>query len=217
MTGWLNSTIDTPTMASKYSHKNSDGTYKILREDVVVAIYDPATETLTYTSKDYEKYSGSVESEVKEITAEANAGPTGGATGPTPDLTDRGVTGPGPTGGTAPAGKSDAGATGATSQNASIAPGPTGPVDLDENARLRSELAHVKGENARLRDDIAKLRQAKSPNHVLERFADPVDLTDAPAQDPNLGDLTPAFVDWARENWEEEIFRKRYAGRLKGI
>ena len=83
-------------------------------------------------------------------------------------------------------------------------------------ASLKSQLQNERAENARLRGRIQKLEgKSKDRKSTPERFSDIVDLTDAPFQDPTLGDLTPTFIAWARKNFNEDVFKKRYNNRIK--
>lgn len=85
----------------------------------------------------------------------------------------------------------------------------------DDPATLKRIITGLQIENAHLRDRISKVGGRQTTPSIPERFSDPVDLTGAPPQDPNLGDLTPTFIAWARENFPPDIFTKRYAGRLQ--
>tara|TARA_R110002153_G_scaffold104456_2_gene242308 strand:+ start:4935 stop:5492 length:558 start_codon:yes stop_codon:yes gene_type:complete len=91
------------------------------------------------------------------------------------------------------------------------------PTTLQSDlASLKSQLQNERAENARLRERIQKLEgKSKDRKSTPERFSDPVDLTDAPLQDPTLGDLTPAFIEWARKNFNKDVFKRRYNNRIK--
>jgi hypothetical protein len=80
-------------------------------------------------------------------------------------------------------------------------------------AQLKNLVKSLQMEIATLRDTIAKQNKSPSREKEPERFSDKIDLSKAPLQDPNLGDLTPAFIEWARENMPKEIFVKRYKNR----
>lgn len=56
-----------------------------------------------------------------------------------------------------------------------------------------------------------KGRQVLTDTHPEETPASS-DSTIPPAQDPLLGDKTPAYVEWLRDNAPVE-FHRRYAGR----
>lgn len=88
---------------------------------------------------------------------------------------------------------------------------PSGTLSKSE----KSLFQHSQAECARLRDEVARLRKGNRLDHVPERYEDAVDLEGAPPMDPSLGDLTPAFIEFARAKWPAAIFDKRYAGRLK--
>jgi len=189
-------------MASKYSNKRNGDIYEILREDVVIATFDPVQEATFYTKDEFQKYSGSVETEVQRILTGTNskdeAPPEETITEPV--VTEPVVTEPVVTEPVVPEVKE------------------TKKSDKQIIADLRHELGEVQRENARLNDENRKLREhTLTTERLPERFADAVDLTGYPEQDGNLGDLTPAFVEHAREHMDPEIFRKRYAGRLKGV
>jgi hypothetical protein len=80
-------------------------------------------------------------------------------------------------------------------------------------AQLKNLIKSLQMEIATLRDTIAKQNKTPSREKEPERFSDKIDLSKAPLQDPNLGDLTPAFIEWARQNMPKEIFVKRYKNR----
>ena len=89
-------------------------------------------------------------------------------------------------------------------------------TDAQRINQLKAQVFTLQVENARLTDEIKKLRGMSyvDGGRLNPRFSDVVDLTNAPATDPNLGDLTPAFIEWMRKNVSPEIFAKRYAGRI---
>ena len=49
------------------------------------------------------------------------------------------------------------------------------------------------------------------------RYEDDIDVTGAPKRDPRMGDLTPVFIEWARDNMPPEVFKKRYHRRVPGV
>lgn len=164
----------------KYHHKKTeDGNFDIFREDKHVATYDPASEEVTFTSEENEKYAGPVGKEVQVI-LETSGG------GSDPDLD----------------GSEGDSATGAD-------------VKLEA---LKRQVKQLQAENSRLKHQIGMdPEEDPAAPRLPARFDDEVDESKAPKKDPQLGDLTPEYVEWARKTMPREVFVKRYARRIKDL
>lgn len=199
-------------MATEYKHEKDGDDFKIFRNDEHVATFDPVTEEVTYTHGN-DKYAGPVAKEVNNI---KNASP---AEGLTADKIERAREVFQANEGQAP----DA----PTGEGVSLAEDAPIEADVDglkaEIFRLESELADARKVNDLLSKENADLRgnrqaEQSGANRVPERYADKVDDSKAPAQDPALGDLTPAYIEWAREGgMKPEVFLRRYKGRIKDL
>ena len=169
-----------------YTHKTNGAIIEISRNDLVLATYDPITEETNYVNPSYAKYSG----QVGRVIAEMKQAPA--------DETPKDET---------PEVKSE--------KPTKEKPAKEKPVDLEaEVKRLKNLVSLLQVENANLKGTISKHNEGASVRQP-ERFEDAVDLTGAPVRDKMLGDLTPAFVEWARKNMPKEVFEKRYKNRLK--
>jgi len=101
-------------------------------------------------------------------------------------------------------------------QSGAVDPEPQAEALEVQNKRLKAQLQSRELTIVRLRDELAKQKEItniKGRKKPL-RFADDFDDSKAPLQDPNLGDLTPEYLEWARKNMPKEIFEKRYKGRI---
>lgn len=184
-----------------YETKQVGSLIQVIRDGVPIASYDPVTEETTYLKPDYEKYSNHTGRAVNDFLA----------TGQPRERAHE------PDGTFSPDDKATPDKDEAFKEAPPEAPeAPQDPKAVI--ASLKSQLLNAREESVRLRDELAKLRNGSTQGvaPLPERFADVVDLTGAPAQDPKLGDLTPAFIEWARENFAPEVFEKRYRNRLKG-
>mgnify|MGYP000045903475 FL=1 len=66
-----------------------------------------------------------------------------------------------------------------------------------------------------LNEQIKSGKKIKAPSG---RYKDVVDLTGSPVRSKHLGDLTPDFIEWARNGgFTKEVFLRRYTGRIKDI
>jgi hypothetical protein len=183
-------------MPTAYTTKKNGSITEIYRNEDQIASYDPVSEETTYIKAEYEKYSNHVGRAVNDLKTAEKAASAPVNTPEVPPVPPEVVKLP------------------------VVASQPIVPIvtvtvveeDKDTTIRrLKSQLQDAHAENARLLDQIKK-----KPSEVREpeRFADKFDLTGAPAQDGQLGDLTPAFIEWAREKMPKEIFEKRYKNRL---
>lgn len=66
-----------------------------------------------------------------------------------------------------------------------------------------------------LKKEISRLKAEVSTLMIGDTEDGKEDLTGAPAQSPQLGDMTPEFVEWYRKNKSPEQFDKRYRRRIK--
>ena len=98
---------------------------------------------------------------------------------------------------------------------------------------LEEQISDLQEENENLKEKLSSARNASaaaaaapevgenfpvagSPKKSNDaRYADDFDDSEAPAQDPRMGDLTPSYVAWARKNMPSEVFKRRYNRRLK--
>jgi hypothetical protein len=96
-----------------------------------------------------------------------------------------------------------------------------------ENTELRGQVKDLVEENSILKNKAVHDNQlgeqgpvGKHPETSVvsksrdPRYADEIDDSKAPAQDPLKGDLTPAYINWARENMPPEVFKRRYNRRI---
>jgi len=184
-------------MATTYkTEKTTSGNFDIFRNDEFIATYDPIEEKLTWVKEEFKRFQNHVTREVNallEAPAEASA----------PD---------------APAETPEAPAEAPVQVVPEIPNAGENSKDF-EIRRLKNMIMSQQIEITRLNDEVKKLRGGASNGSSLinPRFTDKIDLTGSPVQDPNLGDLTPAFVEWARENMPYEIFVKRYKNRIADI
>lgn len=101
----------------------------------------------------------------------------------------------------------------ATTPPVAAPPAPKKPKELTALELLEARVAAIE---ERLTIELPKI--PLNVRKTRDRFEDHVDLTDAPVCDPHLGDLTPEFVEWARNGgMTREVFRKRYYSRIKNL
>lgn len=87
-----------------------------------------------------------------------------------------------------------------------------------EIADLKNSVKGLSYENQLLRLTIKDRKERTVPQHPLsacpDRYEDEFDDSEAPVQDPALGDMTPEYLTWAKKNMPVKVFEKRYGGRL---
>lgn len=172
---------------AKYSHtQNDDGTYDIHRGGDLVATYSPAEDSVEYADERAERFAGPVGKEIAKI--------NGGAEEPEAEEIIR-----------QSAGESAA--------EAASAAEPTKEELKSQVSQLKTVVKHQHARIATLEEQNAAKKRSLF-NNTPSRYEDPVDLTGYPPTDPNLGDLTPEFIEHARKNMPKEIFIKRYSGRI---
>lgn len=171
-------------MATTYKLDKSDAGYLIYRDGEHVATYEPVEEKLSWVEPEFKRFQNHVMREVNALTAPAK---------PIEPVQSTDV---------------------AVIAQPKVEDTPL--TDAQRINQLKAQVFTLQVENAKLTDEIKKLRgQSMADGGRLNpRFSDTVDLTNAPATDPNLGDLTPAFIEWMRKNVSPEIFARRYAGRI---
>tara|TARA_R110002110_G_scaffold223917_2_gene437745 strand:+ start:1271 stop:1834 length:564 start_codon:yes stop_codon:yes gene_type:complete len=184
-----------------YTAKQVGSVVEVERDSIHVATYDPVSEETKILSDDFEKFSNHIGRAVKDFIDDTVREKVEEDAHVDPDTTR-----------TSTAWR--------PSNNQSTPEEETpeeAPTTLQSDlASLKSQLQNERAENARLRERIQKLEgKSKDRKSTPERFSDPVDLTDAPPQDPTLGDLTPAFIEWARKNFNKDVFKRRYNNRIK--
>ena len=91
--------------------------------------------------------------------------------------------------------------------------------DLVEQKQAQQPNDTLEVQNEQLRDQIKQFRnQNRNPldgEQPSDRYEDKFqDGPDAPEQDPRLGDLTPAYVEYVRKKAPKGVFMKRYSGRI---
>jgi outer membrane murein-binding lipoprotein Lpp len=207
----------------KYTHKKVGSVIEIFRDNVKVADYNPVDEEIKFVKKDFAKYEPEVQKVIDGLTDDSDSDETGAT--PT-DKTDP----PADETGDTPTELSDAEKIAKLETEVEILQGRVAQLETEVEilqgrvAQLETEVEILQGRVAQLtrvnQDLEIQLKQAQTGSDtkpVPERFSDTVSMADAPEQDRMLGDLTPAFVKWAKKNWSPEIFEKRYRGRIKNL
>lgn len=183
-------------MATNYTSKKVDGVFEIYRVDTHICTLNPVDETLNWVDDEFKKYQGHVAREVNAILAHDD----GEAPVENPTFAD---TPPAPAEPTAPP----------VTHTTQVV---TGDKSSDSVAELKRQITRLQVELAYLKDENLKLRNASAQKEFAPHHSfDPKDLEGSPPQDPNLGDLTPEVVEWAKKNLSEEKFNLRYRGRIK--
>jgi len=174
-----------------YTAKQVGSVVEVERDGIHVATYDPVSEETKILSDDFEKFSNHIGRAVKDFIDDTVREKVEEDAHVDPDTIEQ--------------------------PNFLASTPEEAPTTLQSDlASLKSQLQNERAENARLRERIQKLEgKSKDRKSTPERFSDPVDLTDAPLQDPTLGDLTPAFIEWARKNFNKDVFKRRYNNRIK--
>lgn len=90
-----------------------------------------------------------------------------------------------------------------------------------ETFKLTNKIIELEKLVLSLKKEIVEL-EARATNSVTKsvnpRYVDKVDLTGAPVTSKYLGDLTLDFIEWARNGgMTEEVFTRRYTGRIKDL
>jgi hypothetical protein len=194
----------------------------IFRDEVHIATYDPVEEEVTYTDNDHKRFRKPVADYLK---ANAESPPTRATTVKIPKVVKP-----------APVAKTPEVESEATDKEAAEwAVNKVKPVGKKERMKkqledmglatdtkvlitgLKRENMRLQIENVKLQDEVAKLRgdQATSIHRTPERYSDKFDDSEGVDLKGPHGDMTPAYVEWARENMPKEIFSRRYRGRLK--
>lgn len=88
----------------------------------------------------------------------------------------------------------------------------------DAKAALVKAHKYIASLEKEVQDLKIKQRGGNAAPRVPERFRDPVDETGAPVKEPMLGDLTPDYIEWARNGgMTPEVFQRRYHNRIKDL
>jgi hypothetical protein len=102
----------------------------------------------------------------------------------------------------------------------SIAPIESDPAPkvFNVNAALIKAHKYIVSLEKEVQDLKTQQRGGVAVARVPERFRDPVGDTGAPVKEPHLGDLTPDYIEWARNGgMTSEVFQRRYKGRIKDL
>lgn len=189
---------------SYYPRPQPDGTIHIYRDNIQVATYDPVAENIEWLQPHYRRFSNHVTRVINALTKPEPKPKPAPEPKPKP-APDPVVDFPDPE---------------PTPEEPPFDPNPPASLvaPVEEVARLKRRITDLEIENGYLKDELARINGTDKRGDIIpERFRDEVDLTGAPPQDPSLGDLTPEFVEWARDNMPIETFLKRYDGRLKQL
>lgn len=178
-------------MPDKYnSAPQEDTRFFIYRDGVHIATYDPVEESTSWVLPKYQRFNAGVVEEVNRIKNGA------GSDDFPPEVPER------------EAAKVDPiNPTGMTAEPSLVAP-------VEEVKRLKARITQLEMDKAYLLDENAKLKRAVDPTGARPAPFGGADLSTAPKTDPNLGDLTPAFIEWARENLPADVFERHYRNRL---
>ena len=147
-----------------YTHKQNGALTEIYRDDVHVANFDPVEEEISYTKKEFKRFSKHVARVVNSLDA-------------APAKVEKPVVKP----------------------------------------TVKVEKPVVKLENVRLNDEVLRLKKTETLTPKNPRYADVFDDSEGRHLRGPHGDMTPEYVEWARENMPKEIFAKRYRGRLPDV
>lgn len=95
------------------------------------------------------------------------------------------------------------------------------PSKPKETLKLTNKIIELEKLVLSLKKEIVELEACANngaTKSVNPRYVDKVDLTGAPVTSKYLGDLTPDFIEWARNGgMTEEVFTRRYTGRIKDL
>jgi hypothetical protein len=174
-----------------YTHKKVGSVIEIFRGDTKVAEYNPVDEEIKFVKKDFVKYEPEVQKVIDGLTDDSDEvqPPADEVQPPETEV--------------------------AISDADKIA-----ALELEKEA-LEKRVAQLTRVNQDLEIQIKQMMTSSesitTTHQTPERFSDDVPMEGAPEQDRMLGDLTPAYIKWAKKNWSPEIFEKRYYGRIKDL
>lgn len=176
-------------MATEYTNKEKEGEFLIYRNEAHVATFSPESNHVGFTPGN-DKYAPPVGREVARIQTALAEESKGGASTPVelPEM----VIDPTPT------------------------PPPVSPkpkVD-PRDAKISKLEQFIQSQTIEIAELKTQLR-GETVQRVPERYKG-INLNDpdSPVKDPALGDLTPAYVKWAREGgYTKEQFAQAYKGR----
>tara|TARA_R110000764_G_scaffold16146_8_gene45375 strand:- start:78 stop:572 length:495 start_codon:yes stop_codon:yes gene_type:complete len=162
-----------------YTHKQNGALTEIYRDDVHVANFDPVEEEISYTKKEFKRFSKHVARVVNSLDA-------------APAKVEKPVVKP----------------------TVKVEKPVVKSKSTDE---LKRENMRLKLENVRLNDEVLRLKKTETLTPKNPRYADVFDDSEGRHLRGPHGDMTPEYVEWARENMPKEIFAKRYRGRLPDV
>lgn len=186
--------------------KQEGATLQIFRGDEHVANYDAVSEETSYVKEEFKRYKNPVEKFLKEhndileegkkekeantnkeAPAKATEAPDGEDSATTIQLLEKRVES-------------------LTETNEDL---------QSKNEALQAELAKQRAVNGADSGPVGEFPVSGNETKSRDpRYSDDIDESNAPAQDPMQGDLTPAYIEWARENMPKEVFRRRYNRRI---
>jgi hypothetical protein len=178
-----------------YTHKQNGPNMDIYRGEVHIATFDPVEEETTFTEKSFKRFTKAVNTYLKKDIKEVHE------VKPMVDMR------PGKDTEVEPKEKMK------DHLVESDLAEPTKPKDTLKS--LRVENMRLRMENVKLGDEVVRLRTGNIDKtlRVPDRFSDPFDDSEGKPLMGPYGDMTPEYVDWARENMPEKIFERRYRGR----
>ncbi len=187
-------------MATKYTHKKEDEVYHIIRNDEHVATLDPTTEEVTILdgNSNYAAPIGRVVAEImRGAEPEEPAEPEAPAEPEEPAEPEAPVD--------------------PVKKQAPAEPEATAGEKVLETkiAKLNKHIASLEAEIRKLRNEAAGIKDNRTPDRYK---GIPTNVEGSPVQDPHLGDMTPAFIQWARKGgYTEAQFLQVYKTRLKDL